>query len=81
MLPLAEVVNWAELAESVAASVVAALGLTIVVSLGIRGNAKFVDYSQEGRPVIAYMALAVGGLSLVLTAGLIIFGIYLMVAG
>ena len=62
---LAEVVNWVELGESVAAGAVAAIALTIVVSLGIRGTAKYVDYSQDGRMTAAYLSLAVGGLSAV----------------
>lgn len=81
MLPLAEVVNWAELGESVAAGAIAAIALTIVVSLGIRGTAKYVDFSQEGRMGAAYMSLAVGGLAVLLTVGMIVLGIYLMVAG
>lgn len=81
MLPIAEVVNWAELGESVAAGAIAAIALTIVVSLGIRGTAKYVDYSLEGRMGVAYLSLAVGGLSVVLTAVMIVTGIYLMVAG
>ena len=67
--------------ESVAAGAIAAIALTIVVSLGIRGTAKYVDYHQEGRMTAAYMSLAVGGLAVLLTAAMIILGIYLMVAG
>ncbi len=81
MLLFAEVVNWTELAESVLAGVAAAILLTVVVSLGIRGMAKYVDYGQEGRKTAAYASFAVGGLSMFLTAALILLGIYLMVAG
>jgi len=81
MMLIAEVVNWTELGESVAAGAVAAIALTIVVSLGIRGTAKYVDYSQEGRMAAAYGSLAVGGLAVVLTAVMIVTGIFLMVAG
>ena len=80
MISLATVVNWSELAESVAAGAIAAITLTIVVSLGIRGTAKYVDYSQDNRMGLAYASLAVGGVSVILTAALIILGIYLMVA-
>jgi len=79
MITLATVVNWSELAESVAAGAIAAITLTVVVSLGIRGTAKYVDYSQDNRMALAYASLAVGGVSVILTAGLIILGIYLMV--
>ena len=80
MITLATVVNWSELAESVAAGAIAAITLTIVVSLGIRGTAKYVDHSQDNRMGLAYASLAVGGVSVILTAALIILGIYLMVA-
>lgn len=74
-------VDWQQLLESVVAGSVSAILLTIVVSFGIRGTAKYVDYSQEGRTVLAYSSLAVGGFSLVLTVALIVFGIYLTAAG
>ena len=80
MITLATVVNWSELIQSVIAGAVAAIILTIVVSLGIRGTAKYVDYSQDNRMGLAYASLAVGGVSLVLTMALIVLGIYLMVA-
>lgn len=78
---LATLVNWGQLLESVVAGSVSAIVLTIVVSFGIRGMAKYVDYHQEGRVVLAYGSLAVGGISVILTLGLIVLGIYLMVAG
>jgi hypothetical protein len=78
---LATLVNWEQLLESVAAGAISAIVLTVVVSLGIRGTAKYVDYSQEGRMALAYSSLAVGGISVVLTVALIVLGIYLMVSG
>ena len=81
MIRLATIVNWAELGQSVLAGAVAAIAITIVVSLGIRGTARYVDHNLEGRTAAAVLSLAVGGISVVLTLGLIVFGIYLMVAG
>ncbi len=81
MITIATVVSWSELLQSVAAGAVSAILLTIVVSLGIRGTAKYVDYSQDNRMGLAYASLAVGGISVVLTATLIIIGIYLMATG
>lgn len=78
---LATVVNWPELLESVLAGAVSAILITIVVSLGIRGTAKYVDYNLEGKTAAAIGSLAVGGISVVLTLAIIVFGIYLMVAG
>ncbi len=70
-----------DLLMSVAASVVAAIAVTIVVSLAIWGTTKYVDYHGEGRETAAAMALGVGGLGLVLTVAIVITGIALMVAG
>lgn len=80
-LLLATVVDWKTLGESVLAGSVSAIAITIVVSLGIRGTAKYVDYNLEGRTMAAIGSLAVGGISVLLTIGMIVLGIYLMVAG
>ncbi|MGA7396327.1 MAG: hypothetical protein WBW62_02660 [Solirubrobacterales bacterium] len=81
MILLATVVNWSELLQSVVAGAVAAILLTIVVSLGIRGTAKYVDYNLEGRTAAAIGSLAVGAISLALTVTIIVFGLVIMVAG
>ncbi|MBK5233636.1 MAG: hypothetical protein JJE13_11730 [Thermoleophilia bacterium] len=81
MITIATLVNWDQLLESVAAGAISAIVLTIVVSFGIRGTAKYVDYSQDNRMGLAYASLAVGGISVILTAALIILGIYLMING
>ncbi|MGB0120968.1 MAG: hypothetical protein WBP55_08460 [Solirubrobacterales bacterium] len=78
---LATVVNWSELLQSVVAGAVAAIMITIVVSFGIRGTAKYVDYNLEGRTAAAIGSLAVGAISLVLTVIIIVFGLVLMIAG
>jgi len=81
MISLATLVNWSELFQSVAAGAISAILLTTVVSLGIRGTAKYVDYSQDGRMFLAYSSLAVGGICFLVTLAMIILGISLMVNG
>ncbi|MGK2933443.1 MAG: hypothetical protein ACSLFD_11885 [Solirubrobacterales bacterium] len=81
MTTLASIVNWPELIESIVAGATAAIALTVVVSFGIRGTAKYVDYSLDNRMGLAYASLAVGGISVLLTVALIALGLYIMVAG
>lgn len=81
MITIAQLVSWTELTQSVAAGAISAILLTVVVSFGIRGTAKYVDYSQDDRMGPAYVSLAIGAISVVLTAALIVLGIYLMVNG
>lgn len=78
---LSIVVALDDLLMSVVASAVAAIAVTIVVSIGIWGATKYVDYHQEGRMAAAWSSLFVGGLGLLLTVAIIIAGIGLMVAG
>mgnify|MGYP001232343087 CR=1 FL=1 len=78
---LAVLIDSGDLLMTIAASFVAGLGVALVSSLSIWGGAKYVDYSQEGRTMVAAMALGVGVLGLLATVGIIVLGIYLMVAG
>ena len=80
MTTLAALVDWTELVESIVTGAVGAIALTTVVSLGIRGTARYIDYSLDRRMGMAYASLVVGGVSVLLALALIIFGLYLMVA-
>lgn len=77
---LASVVNSEELLDTVVAAFVASMMVALVSSLGIWGGTKYVDLSQEGRSVVALLALGVGVFGLLATIGIIGVGIYLMVA-
>lgn len=70
-----------ELLMSVAASVIAGIAVTVVVSAAIWGTTRYVDYHEEGRQTAALAALITGILGLILTAAIIVTGIGLMVAG
>jgi len=77
---IASVVNWKELGDTVIAAFVGAMAVALVASLGIWGMTRYVDLHQEGRTASAGLALAVGGLGLLATIGIIVLGIYLMVS-
>lgn len=70
-----------ELLMSVAASVIAGIAVTVVVSAAIWGTTRYVDYHEEGRQTAALAALITGILGLILTVAIIVTGIGLMVAG
>jgi hypothetical protein len=75
---LASLVEGEELAQSVVASVVAGVGVTVVFSVGIWGAIRFVDLSREERPLAAATAAALAGLALAATMAAVIIGIVVM---
>jgi hypothetical protein len=75
---LAVVVETKELLQTVAASVVAGVGITVVFSIAIWGAARFVDLSRSERPVAAGAAAAVGGLALTATLAAVVVGLLVM---
>ncbi len=74
----ATIVEGRELLETVAASVVAGVGVTVVFSVAIWGVARFVDLSRGERPLAAGAAAAVAALALACTAAAVVVGIIAM---
>lgn len=75
---MATIVQGKELLETVIASVVAGVGVTVVFSLAIWGGARFVDLNQEGRQLAAGAAAALGALALITTLAAVVVGIVVM---
>jgi len=75
---IATIVQWKELGQTVAASVVAGVGITFVFSVGIWGSGQFVELSRNDRPVAATMAGVVGALAFLCVAAAVIVGIVVM---
>jgi len=75
---LATVVDTKELLQTVAAALVAGVGITLIFSFALLGAARFGDASREGRPVAAaaFGALAIVGVIAFL--GAIAVGIVVM---
>lgn len=67
-----------ELAQTVLASVIAGVGITVVFSVAIWGAARFADLSRNERPLAAGTAAAIGVLALFATFGGIALGIVVM---
>ena len=75
---MAVIVEIEELWQTVAASVVAGVGVTVIFSVAIWGAARFVDLSRDERPLAAGAAAVLGVLALGLTLASVVFGIVVM---
>jgi len=75
---MAVVVETRELLQTVLASAVAGVGVTVVFSVAIWGAARFADLSRSERPVAATAAAAVSGLALAATLAAVTFGVVVM---
>jgi len=75
---LATLVEWKELGETVAASVVAGIGVTFAFSVAIWGVGRFADLSRNEKPLAAGGAATVAALALACVAGAVVFGIVIM---
>ena len=75
---IATLVEGKELLETVVASVVAGVGITVVFSVAIWGVARFADLNREERPLAAGAAAAAAALALAATAGAVVAGIVVM---
>ena len=75
---IATIVHTDELLQTVAASVIAGIGVTFLFSLGIWGAGQFTELSRGKRPVAATAAAAVGMVALLCVAGAVVTGIVVM---
>jgi fumarate reductase subunit D len=75
---VAVVVETKELVQTVIASVVAGVGITVVFSFGIWGAARFADLSREERRLAAAAAATLAGLAAIVTVLAVVFGVVVM---
>lgn len=77
---IGEVVNWDELGKTVAASLVAGVGISVAFAFAILGGAQFVERRRRDETLAAAGAavMAVAGLT-ICTAG-IVFGLIVMLS-
>lgn len=75
---IATIVHTDELLQTIAASVVAGIGVTFLFSLGIWGAGQFTELSRSERPVAATAAAVVGAVALLCVAGAVAVGIVVM---
>jgi len=75
---IATIVEWEAVLDTILASVIAGVGVTLVFSIAIWGVARFVDYSRVERPLAAGAAGLVAALGLLATAAVLVVGILVM---
>jgi hypothetical protein len=74
----ATIVDWSDLLQTIGASIVAGVGITIAFSIVIWGTARFADLRREGRTAEAGLPLTVSGLALAVVAAGVVFGVVVM---
>jgi hypothetical protein len=75
---IATIVQWKELWQTVAASLVAGVGITSAFSLGIWGTGQFVELSRNDRPLAATAAGMVAALAFLCVLAAVVIGIVVM---
>jgi hypothetical protein len=78
MLGIAEIVETKELVQTVVFALIAGIGVTAIFSVAIWGAARFVDLSQEERPLAAGAAAVTAAIALLAVAAAIVIGIIVM---
>lgn len=74
----ATIVDWSDLLQTIGASIVAGIGITVAFSVAIWGAARFADLRREERAGPAGVALTVSGLALAVVAAGVVFGVVVM---
>jgi hypothetical protein len=75
---MAVIVETKNLIETIVASLVAGVGVTVVFSIAIWGAARFVELSRSDRPLAAGGAAALTVLALGVTLAVVALGIVVM---
>jgi hypothetical protein len=75
---IATIVHTDELLQTIAASVIAGIGVTFLFSVGIWGAGQFTELSRNERPVAATAAAIVGAVAMLCVAASVITGIVVM---
>jgi hypothetical protein len=75
---LATVVDTEALWQTIVYALVAAVGVTAIFAIAIRGAARFGEYSRDGRTLAATVSGAVAILGLLATAAAIVVGVIVM---
>jgi hypothetical protein len=75
---MAVVVETKQLLETVVASLLAGVGVTVVFSVAIWGVARFADLSRNERPLAAGAAATLAAAAMLVTLAAVAFGIVVM---
>ena len=75
---MAVVVETKPLLETILASLVAGIGVTVIFSIAIWGAARFIELSRGDRPIAAAGAATVGIVALVATIAAVVLALIVM---
>lgn len=75
---MAVIVETQDLLKTIAASLIAGVGVTVVFSVAIWGAGRFADLNRDERPIAAGAAAALAALALVVTFAVVAIGIVAM---
>jgi hypothetical protein len=75
---LGTILETKNLLETVAASVIAGLGVTIIFSIAVYGATRFADLSRDQRPAAAAAAIATALLAFAACIAVMVVGIVVM---
>jgi hypothetical protein len=78
MTVLATIIETRELLETVAASLIAGVGITIVYSIAVYGATRFADLSSDGRSIVAGAAVVMAVIAFAVCIAAVVFGIIVM---
>jgi hypothetical protein len=78
MIMLATIIETKDMLETVAASVIAGVGVTVVFSIAVYGAIRFADLSRDERPIAATAAAVTSVLAFSACVGAVVFGIIVM---
>ncbi|HWB69328.1 MAG TPA: hypothetical protein VG518_05075 [Solirubrobacterales bacterium] len=77
-MSVATILETKELLQTVGASLVAGVGITVVFSIAIWGAARFADLNRDERHLAATGAAALATLALAATIAAVVLGIVIM---
>jgi len=76
---VATIVETKELLQTVAASVIAGIGVTIVFSIAVYGATRFADLSRDDRPFAATAAIVTALVAFGVCIAVVVVGIVVMI--
>jgi hypothetical protein len=78
MTPIGAIVETKELLQTVAASVIAGLGVTVMFSFAVYGATRFADLSRNERPAAATAAAVLAGVALAACLAAVVIAVIVM---
>ena len=75
---IATIVETKEMLQTVAASVIAGVGITVVFSFAVYGATRFADLSRNQRPAAATAAVVLAAIALAACIAAVVIGVIVM---